>query len=305
MGITHSRDIFAKECKKDWHLPPDTLVCLRKGQHLSPALVWVCVVWGRVLPPNILMPVFMCSYWLQLCLLPVDFPGMSQDCGVRFGGAAKAGSALQVQLSSGSSQTFNAELLSMEMHFTIKSILKKKARSQVTQGIAVGWLVGKAVGSKQPRRVRVLSHLQRFSGCLVPPIIKLSLWVFQVDASQGLECRLTGRNQKQHVLVMLRQLWITRNIRGFVLEIQMPSTVSSQLLLLWANLVICHRQNICCDLDFGPTDICLICLCGSSKSGVNFCLNWNLYCPCNPESRGQHWTCSGDDLCFIPNNLGD
>lgn len=134
--------------------------------------------------------------------------------------------------------------------------------------------MGKTVGRKQHRLVHVLSHLQRFSCCLTSPIIKLSLWVFQVDASQGLECSLTGRNQKQHVLVMLCQLWITRNVWGFVLKIQMPSIVSPQLLLPWANLIICHRQNVCCAMYFAPTDICLICLYGNSKLGVSFFLEW-------------------------------
>lgn len=150
----------------------------------------------------------------------------------------------------------------------------------------------KAVGRKQCRLVHVLSHLQRFSCCLISPIIKLSLWVFQVDASQGLECSLTGRNQKQHVLVMLCQLWITRNVWGFVLKIQMPSIVSSQRLLPWANLRICHGQNVCCALYFAHAEICLICLYGNSKSGVSVFLEWNLHCPCNLKSRGQYWTCS-------------
>lgn len=45
------------------------------------------------------MLVFICSYWLQFCLLSVDFPRVSQDCGVRDGGEAKAVSGtMQVQL---------------------------------------------------------------------------------------------------------------------------------------------------------------------------------------------------------------
>lgn len=70
------------------------------------------------------------------------------------------------------------------MHFAI-NILEKKVRSYVTQAITVGWLMGKAVGRKPHRLVHVLSHLQRFSCCLTSPITKLSLSVFQVDASQG------------------------------------------------------------------------------------------------------------------------
>lgn len=152
--------------------------------------------------------------------------------------------------------------------------------------------MGKAVVRKQHRLARVLSHLHRFSCCLISPIIKLSLLVFQVDASQGPECSLTGRNQKQHVLVMLCQLWITRNVWGFVLKIQMPSIVSPQLLLPWANLVICHGQNVCCAVYFAPTDICLICLYGNLKSGVSFFLEWHIYFSINLKSRGQYWTCS-------------
>lgn len=113
--------------------------------------------------------------------------------------------------------------------------------------------MGKAVGRKQHGLVHVLSHLQRFSYCLISLIIKLSLWVFQVDASQGLECSLTGRNQKQHVLVMLCQLWITRNVLRFALKIQMPSIASSLLLLPWANLIISHGESVC-------RVFCLICL---------------------------------------------
>lgn len=45
------------------------------------------------------MLAFLCSCWLQFCLLSVDFPGLSQDCGVRDSGEAKAVSAtMQVQL---------------------------------------------------------------------------------------------------------------------------------------------------------------------------------------------------------------
>lgn len=249
-------------------------------------LFWGCVGWGRVLPPDIVFA-FIGSSRLRVSLLSVDVPRVSRDCGVRDGEETKA-----VKLCG-----FCHSLLMLN-YWTWTCIspwtehFREEVRSSATQGIAVGWLIGKAVGKKQYRLVHVLSHLQRFSCRLISPIIKLSLWVFQVDASQGLECSLTGRNQKQHVLVMLCQLWITRNVWGFVLKMQMPSIVSSQCLLPWANLRICHGQNVCCAVYFTHTEICLICLYRNSKSGVSFFLEWNLHCPCNLKFRGWYWTCS-------------
>lgn len=155
MGITRSRDFSVKECKRDWHLlPPETLVCLRKGQHLSLALVWVCVVWGTTPPPTKYLNA--CLYLLLPAAalfaphgLPRDATGLwGEGWWGSKGSECKCYASPALFFSSVLSRIFNAELLSMEMHFTIKSILKKKAKSQVTQGIAFGWLMGKAVGWK-------------------------------------------------------------------------------------------------------------------------------------------------------------
>lgn len=203
---------------KDGHLFfPNALVCLKKGEGISPQQLRVCVARGWAFPPDFFTPA-----WLFL-LPPVTV----------------------LLCVNNNSYSWLTEHLILAVHFaTNRAFERRKWGGRSIQGAAVGRLMGIGVGRNQRREVHVLSHLQKFSDWLISPIIKLSLWVFQMGESQGLECSLTGRNQMQHVLVMLCQLWITRDVWGVVLKIQMPSVVSSQLLLPWANLIICHCRTV-------------------------------------------------------------